>query len=55
LYGTNQNVVLRKFVGHGEIIMDENVKQVEDQLHEEQEYESSDPIQCLIHNDVKHA
>ena len=35
---------------------DENIKEVEDhQLYEEQEYESGDPVQGVIHNDVKHA
>ena len=56
LYGTNQNVVLSEFVAQDEIIMDGNVKQVEDhQPHEEQEHENDDPIQRFIHNDVKHA
>ena len=36
LYGTNQNMVLSEFVVQDEIIMDGNVKQVEDhQPHEE--------------------
>ena len=56
LYGTNQNVVLSEFVVQDEIIMEGNVKQVEDhQLHEKQEHENDDPIPRLIHNDVKHA
>ena len=55
LYGTNQNAVLSEFVGHDEMIMDGNIKQVEDQLHEKQEYESGDKVQGLIHNDVIHA
>ena len=36
--------------------MEGNVKQVKDhQLHEEKEHKNDDPIQRLIHNDVKHA
>ena len=39
-----------------EIIVEQNVKQVEDhQLHEKQERENDDPIPRPIHNDVKHA
>ena len=56
LYGTNQNMALSEFVVQDEIIVEENVKQVEDhQLHEEQEHENDDPIPRPIHNDVKHA
>ena len=48
--------MLGEFVADEEMIMDKNVKQVEDhQPHEEQEYESDDPIQGVIYNDVKHA
>ena len=56
LYGTNQDMVLSEFVVQYEIIMERNVKQVEDhQLHKEQEHGNDDPVQQLIHNDVKHA
>jgi len=56
LYGTNQNVVLRILMAQDEIIMDGNVKEVEDhQLYDEQEYEIGDPIQGVIHNDAKQA
>ena len=45
-----------KFCAEDEMNMDENVKKVKDrQLYEEQEHESGDPIQGIIHNDVKHA
>jgi len=38
-----------------EIIMDENVKQVKEcQHHEEQEYENNDPIQDLLHDAMEH-
>ena len=48
--------MLSEFVAHDEMIMDRNVRQVEDyQLYEEQEYESGNKIQRLIHNNVKHA
>ena len=49
-------MVLSEFVAQDEIIMDGNVKQVEDhQPHEEQEHKNDDPIQWFLHNDVKHA
>ena len=56
MYGIDQNVVLRKFVAQDEMIMDEIVKQLEDdQQHEELESEHGKKIQDLIYNDVKHA
>lgn len=55
LDGTNQNLLLRNFVAEDEMNMDGKVKEVEDhQLYEEQEYESGDPIQGVIHNNIKH-
>jgi len=55
MYGTNQNVLLSEFVAQDEIIMDENVKWVEDcQHYEEQEYENNDPIQDLLHDVMEH-
>ena len=49
-------MALIKFVAHDEMTMDGNVRQVEDhQLYKEQEYESGDKIEGLVHNDVKYA
>jgi len=48
-------VLLRNFVAAVETNIDGNVKEVDDhQLYEEQEYDSGDPIQGVLHNDVKH-
>jgi len=56
LYGTNKNAVLSEFVAHDEMVMDEIVKQLEDdQQHEELESERGDKMQDFIYNDVKHA
>jgi len=54
IYGTDQNVVLSKFISQDKIIMPDNVKQVEDsQHHEEQQYKIDNPFQDLLHDVVE--
>jgi len=54
IYGTDQNVVLSEFVAQDEIITDENVKQVKNcQHHEEQECENDNPIQDLLYDAIE--
>ena len=55
IYGTNQSMLLSEFVVQDEVIMDENVKQVEDHKHhEEQEYEYDNPIKDVLYNAIEH-
>ena len=55
IHGTSHNVLLNEFVAHDEIITDENVKQMKNcQHHEEQECENDDPIKDVLHNAMDH-
>ena len=48
-------MLFSEFVVQDEVIMDENVKQVEDHKHhEEQEYEYDDPIKDVLYNAIEH-
>ena len=50
----DQNVVLSEFVTQDEIVMDKNVKQVQDfQYHEEQKYKNDDSFQDLLYDAIE--
>jgi len=55
IYGTDQNVLLSEFFAQDEIIIQENVKRVEDCQHrEEQKYKNDDLFQDILHDSVEY-